>query len=167
MIDNSRTYISKEEYIKMAQSNPWLMIGGIDFEDDPFMEEDYGYQLTYVSNPDDLLKKIGHGNWAIRQAFGYGSLVFANQVNGGDEWLALKKFPDGKIISFDSITFEDMIKRGDTWTGKNVQELIVDLDKAKDKEELKKAYYPSNENQIEQENNILVEEDEEEIELEI
>lgn len=140
-MNNSKIYISKDEYIKAVQQNTWLKIGGVAFQEDPFMEQDYGYELTYCSNVEDLLKKIGRGNWAIRQAFGYGSLVFANQVNGGDEWLAIKKFKSGKIKLFDSIPFENMIREGKAWTGKDIVEVIKDLDKADIEKEIEEAWY--------------------------
>ncbi|WIV11122.1 hypothetical protein [Proteiniborus sp. MB09-C3] len=140
-MNNSRIYISKDEYIKIVQENAWLKIGGIAFQEDPFMEQDYGYELTYCSNAEDLLKKIGRGNCAIRQAFGYGSLVFANQVNGGDEWLAIKKFNNGDIKLFDSIPFENMIREGKAWTGKNIVDVIKDLDKTDIEKELEEAWY--------------------------
>ncbi|TAH61446.1 MAG: hypothetical protein EWM50_05990 [Gottschalkiaceae bacterium] len=157
----SKIYISKEEYIREAQKNPWLKRGGIDFEEDPFMEMDYGYELTYVSSIENLLQKIGRGDWPIRQAFGYNSLVFANQVNGGDDWLAIKKFDDGIIKSFDTITFGRMIRDGKTWTGKNIVQFIKDLDKANDDEELKKAWY------LKEYNKVKYQEIQEEYELEI
>jgi hypothetical protein len=34
-----------KEMKKKCQENSWLKVEGVDFEDDPYMELDYGYNL--------------------------------------------------------------------------------------------------------------------------
>ncbi|KYG33484.1 hypothetical protein [Priestia endophytica] len=102
-----------EEMKKKCQENIWLKVGGVDFEDDPCMELDYGYNLKNCATIEELEKKIGQGNWAIRQGFAYKQLLFVNQVNGGDEWWACYKHEDGCIEDFESITFREIISRGE------------------------------------------------------
>ena len=36
---------------------------------------------------------------------------FIEQVNGGDEWLTIKRFPDGNIEDFESISWRHIIKK--------------------------------------------------------
>lgn len=100
------------EQLKAAcQNNMWLMIGGVDFEDDPCMETDYDYTFITTDNPQALEAFFQHGNWCIRSGVIYKELAFINQINGGDEWWTLKNF-DGKWIAFESITFRRIIKDG-------------------------------------------------------
>lgn len=87
-------------------------MGGIDFEDDPCMEDDYDYEFTQFDDVKELMEFFKHGNWSIRQGAVYKDLAFINQVNGGDEWWTLKKF-DGEWINFESITFRRIIKDGE------------------------------------------------------
>jgi hypothetical protein len=104
--------VTHKQLARACQDNPWLKVGGIDFEDDPFMENDYGYEFTEFDSIEELEEFFDHGNWAIRQGAVYKDLAFINQVNGGDEWWTLKNF-DGEWIDFESITFRGIIKRGD------------------------------------------------------
>lgn len=101
------------EQLKAAcQGNMWLMIGGIDFEDDPCMEADYDYTFITTDNPQALEAFFLHGNWCIRSGVVYKDVAFINQVNGGDEWWTLKYF-DGKWVAFESITFRLIIRDGE------------------------------------------------------
>ena len=75
------------------------------------MESDYTFGNYYACRTIDELKKAFlYGNWAIRQGFIYESLGFINQINGGDEWWTIKKFHDGSILAFESITMTLIIK---------------------------------------------------------
>lgn len=97
------------QLVKKCQSNPWLKVGGIDFEDDFLIESDYNYGFTEIDSLEELKEFFNHGNWSIRQGAVYKNLAFINQVNGGDEWWTLKNF-DGEWISFESITFRLIIR---------------------------------------------------------
>lgn len=130
-----------EELVGKCQDNPWLKVGGVVFEDDLCMEEDYKYCFSECESIVILLSQIAKGNWSIRQGFVYNSLAFINQVDGGDEWWAVKKFSDGTLKSFDSITFEGMIKRGTVFSGKNILKVIEALESADNTDELDKAWY--------------------------
>jgi hypothetical protein len=100
---------------RACQGNPWLRVGGIDFEDDPCAEHDYPYCLERYDDPDMLRRFFQHGNWAIRAAVQYRDLIFVNQVNGGDEWWTLKIDGD-RLIPFESITFRPMCRPGGDFT---------------------------------------------------
>ena len=104
---------SQKELEQKCQDNAWLKRGGVIFEDDPCAENDYTYCFTECKTIEELKEYFLRGNWAIRQGFIYNSLAFINQVNGGDEWWTVKKFPDGKLIAFESITAIRIIETGD------------------------------------------------------
>lgn len=119
----SKPFYTEEEVKKKCQENPWLKIGGYDFQDDPLMELDYDYGLHTCQTIEELEKKFEQGNWSIRSAFAYDRLLFVNQVNGGDEWWTCYKHTDGRIEAFESITFRGMVGCGDTF--KNyIEELL-------------------------------------------
>ena len=79
------------------------------FVDDPMAELDYKYCFTECKTLDELKEYFLRGNWAIRQGFTYKSLAFINQENGGDEWWTVKKFPDGQLVSFESISMRHIL----------------------------------------------------------
>lgn len=102
---------TKDEITEKMQHNDWLKRGGVDFAEDPCMESDYRFGNYYVCNTIEELKKAFlFGNWAIRQGFLYQNLGFINQVNGGDEWWTIKKFEDGKIVAFESMSMKRIIE---------------------------------------------------------
>lgn len=91
-----------------CQKNGWLMRGGYDWQDDPYLEE-YPYSFSTTDSIDGLRGFFESGNWAIRQGVCYKDLAFVQQVNGGDEWWTLKKVDDG-WLDFESITFGSLVK---------------------------------------------------------
>jgi len=101
---------SQKELEHKCQENPWLKTFGIEFSEDPFMELDYSYCFTEAKTIEELKEQFKHGNWAIRQGFIFKNLAFINQVNGGDEWWTVKKFPDGELVAFESISCEHIIE---------------------------------------------------------
>ena len=107
--------VSKElekEYKKLCQKNIWLKRFGIPFEDDPCLELDSPYSIVEIKELEALKAFFEHGNWSIRQGVLYHDLIFANQVNGGDEWWTCKRF-DGEWVPFESITFRLIIEDGE------------------------------------------------------
>ena len=95
----------KAALVEKCQENGWLMRGGFDWQDDPYMEE-YPYSFVRTESMADLREFFTHGNWAIRQGILYHDLAFIQQVNGGDEWWTLKRDADGNWVNFESWTFE-------------------------------------------------------------
>ena len=93
--------------VEKCQENGWLKVGGFDWQDDPFLEE-YPYEFSRTDSVDRLREALGSGNWAIRQGFCYRDLAFIQQVNGGDEWWALKRDGDG-WVDFESVSCEHII----------------------------------------------------------
>jgi len=100
---------NKPELIRKCQENTWLKRWGVAFREDPFMETDYGYNFMRYETIDELRKFFKHGNWAIRCGAVHENLCFVQQVNGGDEWWVIKKFPYGELIGFESISFSHII----------------------------------------------------------
>ncbi len=122
-IDNNRKFDSKhftaEELTAKQQENDWLR--NRDAEDGVFTEyptHDYKYDTYYEClSIEELKRAFLYGNWAIRQGFIYETLAFINQMNGGSEWWALKKFPDGRLLPFDSMSMIRIINyEMKTWT---------------------------------------------------
>lgn len=103
---------TRRQLINVCQHNPWLKYGGIPFEDDPYFELDSPFSFWQTESIDALEAFFAHGNWAIRNGVVFHDLAFINQVNGGDEWLTLKRF-DGGWLDFESITFADIIRQGE------------------------------------------------------
>jgi hypothetical protein len=84
----------------------WLMIGKANHwirqaNDPPFTTKSFHPCLS----DDELLDKFEHGNWCVGQAFYRGDLCFVQQVNGGDEWLAIKQ-----DVPFESVSFGRIIQ---------------------------------------------------------
>lgn len=113
----------QKTYKKLCQRNGWLMDGGIPFEDDPCLELDSSYSIIEFKDSEALETFFEHGNWSIRQGVLYHDLIFANQVNGGDEWWTCKRF-GSEWVPFESISFRFIIKDG------KFTEFIERLDKA-------------------------------------
>lgn len=99
---------TEETLIEKCQQNGWLMRGGYDWQDDPYLEE-YPYEFSCADDLEELRGFFAHDNWAIRQGVTYKDLAFIQQVNGGDEWWTLKQVDDG-WMSFENITFGNMVK---------------------------------------------------------
>ena len=102
-------FFTEEELTAKQQENSWLRRGGPEQEPDTpgFWYPTYDYSYTYYEciSLEELKRCFLYGNWAIRQAFTYKNLAFINQVNAGDEWWTLKKFEDGRLLAFESVTF--------------------------------------------------------------
>ncbi|WP_258552734.1 hypothetical protein [Paraeggerthella sp.] len=96
-----------EKLEKKCQENGWLMRGGYDWQDDPYLEE-YPYEFCTASDMESLTSFFEHGNWAIRQGIVFDDLAFIQQVNGGDEWWTLKRDGDG-WVDFESVSCEHII----------------------------------------------------------
>lgn len=110
------TTITKDDLpavIRKALENPWISGRTGEMREDPFMLLDYELtdrSFAFIDSLEELREKFLHGNWAINVGFIYDNLAFINQVNGGDEWTAIKKFPDG-LIMFESISMELILEQ--------------------------------------------------------
>lgn len=102
-IDNE----TAEKLERKCQENGWLMRGGYDWQDDPYLEE-YPYEFCTAPDMESLASFFEHGNWAIRQGIVFDDLAFIQQVNGGDEWWTLKRDGDG-WVDFESVSCEHII----------------------------------------------------------
>jgi hypothetical protein len=100
---------NKQELIRKCQENAWVKHWGVVFREDPFMESDYSYSFRRYETLDELRMFFKWGYWAIRCGAVYENLCFVQQVNGGDEWWVIKKFTDGELIGFESISFSHII----------------------------------------------------------
>jgi hypothetical protein len=86
---------------------------------------DYGYDFVGIDDLDALAERFEHGNWSIRTVFLYGGLAFVQQVNGGDEWLALRQTAPREWESFESISMEHILRnRGPEAFKAYVSELV-------------------------------------------
>lgn len=104
--------------IKVCDQNIWLKNYG------EYPAHDYPYSFKEINKLDELSEIMKHGNWSIRTGIIFGgNLAFVQQVNGGDEWLALKQ-EDGKWQSFDSISLEHILRHSGT---DRFHEYICDL----------------------------------------
>ena len=65
---------------------------------------DYPWGIREVNSVDELIERFQFGNWSVRTGFVLGDLAFAEQVSGGNEWLALK-MDNGECKPFEPISF--------------------------------------------------------------
>lgn len=96
---------------KIGMKNGWCS-GRFAMEDGDFIvEEDRlnKHSVMVVDNLKDLRRFFAHGNWCLGFAVIYKNLCFMQQVNGGDEWLTIRKTAKG-AESFESITFGPMAR---------------------------------------------------------
>lgn len=101
----SKQFNEKElEIIQACQSNAWLS----DWREYP--DYDYDYSFKEYESPEELKDFFEHGNWGIRTGAIFGDLAFVQQVNGGDEWLTMKK-EDGQYKTFESVSFDAILQR--------------------------------------------------------
>ena len=115
---------TRASLVEVCQGNPWLMLGGCAWQDDPFMEE-YPYEFRKAESVADLRAFFEHGNWAIRDGIVYRDLAFIQQVNGGDEWWTLKRDGEG-WAAFESISLEAVARRG----GGELERLVDSMHRA-------------------------------------
>jgi len=97
---------------KIGMSNGWCS-GKFARMDGDFITEDDCLNKDSCCAVDDIrvLKAFfKNGNWCLGQSVIYKNLCFMQQVNGGDEWLTMKMFSNGEVISFESITMEPMAR---------------------------------------------------------
>jgi hypothetical protein len=92
-----------KDLIVACNKNPWLA-------DREYDLSDYCYSFREVSGVGELQELFDHGNWALRTGYILNDLAFVQQVDGGDEWLALK-YEGGRWRDFESISFEHILKR--------------------------------------------------------
>lgn len=118
---------TEKELIEKCQENPWIKAFGEMFREDPFAELDYQHCFTPCETLEKLKEYFMEGNWAIRQGFIYMNLCFIQQDNGGDEWWVVKKFPDGELIGFESISFRHIIIEGGIRYADRTVETFEDL----------------------------------------
>lgn len=116
---NTRNRLNKEEKefwdecYKIGMRNPWCS-GRVEIESGNFIvEEDrLNRKSVCIADSEDILREFFEaGNWCLGQAIIYGDICFIQQVNGGDEWLTIKRFPDGNIDGFESISWRYIIKK--------------------------------------------------------
>lgn len=104
----------QETLVAHCQRNCWVKRHGIPFHEDPCLEADSPYSFCEIEELPMLKLFFEHGNWSIRQGVVYKDLFFCNQVNGGDEWWTCRFDPAaGAYFPFESVTFREVIRRGE------------------------------------------------------
>jgi len=101
-----------EQAYNIGMQNPWAS-GQADLEyGNPIVEEDRlnKNSCSVIDDSKTLKEFFKAGNWCLGQAVIYKNLCFIQQVDGGDEWLTIKRFSNGKVKDFESVSFERMIK---------------------------------------------------------
>ncbi|MCG8416620.1 MAG: ATP-binding protein [Proteobacteria bacterium] len=77
-------------WLAIATRNPWLQRCW-----DPTVSE----SMHECHSAEELWLRFQRGNWALGTAFVLGDVCFINQVNGGDEWLVIRRG-----LAFESMT---------------------------------------------------------------
>lgn len=99
-IEPATIYI--EDWIRIGRDNPWIKYAN----DPPFNRRSF----VLCRSVEELYVFIWHGNWSLGTAFVLGDLCFINQVDGGDEYLTIKR-----DLPFESASLREMIRIGDFW----------------------------------------------------
>ena len=113
------------ECYRVGMENPWcngraaIADGGFIVEADRLNRDSF----TMFDTIEELKATFENGNWCLGQAFIYGDLCFINQIDGGDEWLTMKRFGD-EVVCFESISWMPSIERD------AFEELFARLEKA-------------------------------------
>lgn len=98
--------MNKEELIKVCNRNIWLAE-----DNEEYNINDYVFYFLNIQSIDGVIDFFEHGNHAIRTGVIYdGRLALIQQVNGGDEYLAIKRV-NGKLVKFESISMELILER--------------------------------------------------------
>ncbi len=84
-------------WIRIGKKNRWIGQAN----DPPLTTQSFHPCLSDA----ELLDKFEHGNWCLGQAFFRGDLCFIQQLNDGDEWLAIKR-----DVPFESVSFGRIIE---------------------------------------------------------
>lgn len=97
------------EMILKCQENIWLKKGALEEGEESILELEYNYDLKMCTTIEEFMQFIAFGNWSIRQGVALKNLLFVNQINGGDEWWAIRKQENGRVTAFDSISFYQIL----------------------------------------------------------
>lgn len=96
-----------------GMQNPWIRVA----TDPPFTRSSSFYECSSI---DELIEKFRHGNWCVGNAFIFENLALIQQLNGGDEYLAILDH-----VVFDSISFEWILrKHGADYTRNYIHNLL-------------------------------------------
>jgi len=108
---------SQKEFIEMCykigMKNGWCS-GKYAMQDGDFItEEDRLNRNSFkiIIDLDELKEVMGRSNWSLGTSCIYHDLCFMNQVDGGGEWLTIKRFGD-EAIAFESMTMELIVQDG-------------------------------------------------------
>ena len=105
----------------IGMKNGWCS-GSFAMQDGDFItEEDRLNRNSFkiYTDLEELKETLSRNNWCLGASCVYNDLCFMNQVDGGGEWLTIKRFGD-EAIAFESMStaliiedgkFEEMIKR--------------------------------------------------------
>jgi len=94
---------------KLGMMNGWCS-GRYAMENGNFIVEEDRLNknsCSTITNLDGLYNFFKHGNWCLGDTAIHKNLCFIQQIDGGDEWLTIKNFPD-EAIAFESISFDGM-----------------------------------------------------------
>lgn len=89
-------------WLRIGRANPWIS----EAYDPPFTE----LSFREVASVDELAT-ILPGNWSLGSAFYLGDLCFIQQVNGGDEWLVIRRGIPFESITSKRIDLHDFVAR--------------------------------------------------------
>lgn len=103
-----------EAAYRLGMKNDWTSGRSAIQNGDFIVEEDRlnKNSIKVIDTPEMLEKFFNVGNWCLGVSIMYKDLVFIQQVSGGDEWFTIKRFPDGLIKHFESISWLVVIKNG-------------------------------------------------------
>lgn len=108
---------SQKEFIEMCykigMKNYWCSGTAARSDGDYIVEEDRLNKNSFkiYENLEEIKETLSRDNWCLGTSCIYNDLCFMNQVDGGGEWLTIKRFGD-EAIAFESMSMAAIIKDG-------------------------------------------------------
>ena len=106
-------------WLTIGQANPWISRA----YDPPFTANSF----HICKDQDELLDKLcGDQSWCLGQAFVLGDVCFIQQVDGGDEWLTIRRdiaFESMSTRTIGSLKMREYLERIATATDEQLRTL--------------------------------------------
>jgi len=108
IMDNEEARFWDRAY-NIGMKNGWCSGRYLEEDGDFIVEEDRlnHNSCIIIDSIEELYKFFKYGNWCLGDAVIFKSLCFIQQVDGGDEWLTIRNFPD-EAIAFESYSLQRM-----------------------------------------------------------
>ncbi|MBW1860327.1 MAG: hypothetical protein JRI70_09725 [Deltaproteobacteria bacterium] len=103
-----------EECYQIGMRNGWCSGKFAQMDGDYIVEEDRLNKNSFkiYADLEELKDVLSRSNWCLGTSCVYHDLCFMNQVDGGGEWLTIKRFDD-EVIAFESMSMSIIVEAGE------------------------------------------------------